>query len=82
MAFLSEGVESPCPRGVMKILVFDRELKKIVRGGDIVEKMSEGVKSLKKMSMGGKIDEKKSGGKMGEKSCPRRGKIDKKCLRG
>jgi len=54
MAFLSEGVKSPCPRGVLKILVFD---------------LSEGVKSLKKMSEGGKIVKKMSeGGKMDEEN--------------
>jgi len=54
MAFLSEGVKSPCPRGVLKILVFDLGVKnckflsegggsrKGVRGGNIFGKMSEG----------------------------------------
>jgi len=36
MAFLSEGVKSPCPRGVLKILVFDL-------GGKKLQKKSMGV---------------------------------------
>jgi len=46
MAFLSEGVKSPCPRGVLKILVF-------VLGVKICFFLSEGVSI--KMSEGGKI---------------------------
>jgi len=29
MAFLSKGLESPCPKGVLKILVFDLGAKKL-----------------------------------------------------
>jgi len=45
MAFLSEGVKSPCQRGVLKILVFDLEGKKLqifVKGGS-QEMASKGV---------------------------------------
>jgi len=44
MAFLSEVGKSPCPRGVLKILVFvlgDKKRQFFVRGGS-QEKVSEG----------------------------------------
>jgi len=57
MASLSEGVKSPCPRGVLKILVFDLGVKKqqiFVREGS-QEKVSEEGKIFGKMSEGCKI---------------------------
>jgi len=57
MAFLSEGVKSPCPRGVLKILVFvvgDKKRQFFVRGGS-QEKVSEGGNIFGKRSWGGKI---------------------------
>jgi len=55
MTFLSKGVKSPCPRGVLKILVFDLGVKKMhcfVRWGSR-EKMSEGGKIVEKNVRGG-----------------------------
>jgi len=89
MAFLSEGVESPFPRGVLIILVFElggKKLQIFVHGGSqkkvsegvtfsekCQNKLSEGVKWVKKAVRGGKIDKKLFTG----------GKIsDKNCLRG
>jgi len=57
MTFLSEGVKSPCPRGVLKILVFDPGGKKlqIFVQGRSQEKVSEGVTFSEKCLRGGKI---------------------------
>jgi len=60
MPFLSEGVKSPCPRRVLKILVLSWRVKKckflsvggsqekVSEGGNIFRKMTEGVKIVKK----------------------------------
>jgi len=66
MAFLSEGVKSPCPRGVLKILVFDLGVKKckLLSEGGLKKRcprgvrMSEGVKLSKETVRGGKMGEK------------------------
>jgi len=50
---LSEGVKSPCPRGVLKILVFDLGVKKLSEGG--LKKVSEGGNIFGKMSEGVKL---------------------------
>jgi len=82
MAFLSEGVKSPCPRGVQKILVFVLVGKKLqfFERGEAQEKVYEGGKFSEKCLRGVKLSKQTV---RGQKKCPRGGKIVKiNCLRG
>jgi len=85
MSFLSEGVKSPCLRGVLKIIVFDlggKKLQIFVRRGS-QKKVSEGGNIFRKNIRGGKIvkincprgyngwKNLSERGKIAEKNCPR-----------
>jgi len=76
MAFLSKGVKSPCPRGVLKILIFVLGVKncKFLSEGGLKKRFPSGATFCQN-----KLSE---GGKMGEKKLTEEGKIDKKMSKG